>query len=197
MTTTMTETTAEPVTATMTDAFPDPEKEYEIVDGQPEEKSMAGARHGGVGTRLLIHLGWHVAGHNLGCVYGADTAFEIGANVRIPDCSFISAARLPADGEPDGRWPIPPDLAVEIISPTDIFVKVRSKIYEYLASGVKQVWIVEPDAATVTVYRSPTDLTIFSGEDELTSDDLLTGFRLPLGEIFRLPAKAPDETKQG
>ena len=60
----------------------DPEKEYEIVVGQSEEKIMGGARHGGIGARLLIRLGSYVEAQRLGGVYGPDTSFQIGANER-------------------------------------------------------------------------------------------------------------------
>ena len=93
----------------------DPDKEYEIVAGQPEEKTMGGARHGGVGARLIARLGSHVEANQLGGVYGPDATFQIGENQRIPDVAFVAATRFPVAGEPEGMWPMPPDLAVEMI----------------------------------------------------------------------------------
>ena len=72
-----------------------PDKEYEIVAGQPEEKTMGGARHGGVGARLIVRLSSHVEAHQLGGVYGPDTTFQIGENQRIPDVAFRSCHTLP------------------------------------------------------------------------------------------------------
>ena len=80
-----------------------------------------------------------------------------------------------------------PDLAVEIISPNDLYGKVKSKIREYLTAGVNEVWIVEPEFNIVTIYRSQTDFTVFSEGDELISETLLPGFRLKLSELFQLP----------
>ncbi len=165
----------------------DPEKEYEIVNGQPEEKEMASAFHGGVGGRLIIELGYYCKIHKLGAVYTPDTTFQIGINERLPDVSFISAARLPKDGEPTTKWMIAPDLAIEIISPNDLYGKVKNKIREYLTAGVKEVWIVEPEFKMITIYRSQTDFTVFAEEDELVSETLLPGFRLKLSELFQLP----------
>jgi Uma2 family endonuclease len=165
----------------------DPEKKYEIVNGQPEEKEMAGALHSGVGSRLIIRLGVYAETHKLGAVYGADATYQIGLNERLPDVSFISASRLPQDGEPTTKWMIVPDLAVEVISPNDLYGKVKSKIHEYLAAGVREVWIVEPEFKMITIYRSPTDFTVFAEDDELVSEAVLPGFRLKLSELFQLP----------
>jgi Uma2 family endonuclease len=176
--------------ATTTEIVLDPEKEYEIVAGQPEEKKMGGARHGGVGARLITRLCLHVETRRLGGVYGPDTTFRIGGNERLPDVSFVSAARIPEDGEPEGIWPIAPDLAVEIISPTDLHEKVMGRVKEYFAAGVRQVWLVSPEHKTVTIYHSPTQVTILSEEDEMVSDDLLPGFRCRIVELFQNPARA-------
>ena len=72
-------------------------------------------------------------------MYGPDTSFQIGANERLPDVAFVAADRIPAWGEPEGMWPFAPDLAVEILSPTDLYEKVSGKIREYFAAGVRQV----------------------------------------------------------
>ncbi len=79
-----------------------PDKEYEIVDGRPQEKEMGGARHGGVDTRLIQRLTNFVEAGGLGWVYDADTTFRIGRNERLPDVSFVAAARIPSAGEPEG-----------------------------------------------------------------------------------------------
>jgi Uma2 family endonuclease len=176
--------------ATPTEIVLDTEKDYEVVAGQPEEKEMGGARHGGIGARLIIELGMHVKAHRLGGVYGPDTTFTIGQNMRLPDVSFVAAERIPAEGEPEGIWPIAPDLAVEIISPNDLYEKIYRRIKEYFIAGVRQVWIISPEHKTVTIYRSPIQSTILTEENELTSDDLLPGFRCYLSELFQNPARA-------
>jgi len=168
----------------------DPEKEYEIVDGRPEEKEMGGARHGGVGLRLGAEIWMHVKVNKLGAVYGPDTTFKIGQNERLPDVAFVSSARIPEEGEPEGPWPMAPDLAVEIISPNDLFEKLFSKVKEYFAAGVGQVWLVSPEHKIVIIYRSPTQITILTEDDELIGEELLPGFRCRVGELFQQPARA-------
>ena len=151
---------------------------------------MGGARHGGVGARLIIRLGSHVEAQGLGSVYGPDTTFQIGENERLPDVSFVAAERLPAEGEPEGRWPIAPDLAVEILSPNDLYEKVNSKVWEYFAAGVRQVWLISPEQRTITIYSSPTQTTILTEEDDLVGADVVPGFRCLISELFRNPARA-------
>lgn len=165
----------------------DPERSYEIVNGVAEEKEMPGARHGGISSRLGRRLGAYVEDHGLGEVY-VETSFQVGANECIPDLAFVSAARLPQGGEPKTKWLMPPDLAIEVISPTDFYEKVHTKALGYLSGGVKQVWIISPEAQTITVYRSTNDITLLPLEGELISEDLLPGFRCALREIFKNPA---------
>jgi Uma2 family endonuclease len=164
-----------------------PDKEYEIVAGQPEEKTMGGARHSGVGARLTARLVIHVEAHQLGGVYGPDATFQIGENQRIPDVAFVAAPRFPVEGEPEGIWPMAPDLAVEIISPYDLYEKVISKVEEYLANGVRQVWLISPEHKTLTIYHTPTHTTILTEADDLVSEELLTGFRCRVADLFRSP----------
>jgi Uma2 family endonuclease len=168
----------------------DVEKEYEIVDGHPEEKEMAGARHGGVGMRLGARMLMHAESHQLGGVYNANTSFNIGRNERMPDVAFVAAERIPAEGEPAGMWEIAPDLAVEVISPNDLYEKVTGKVREYFRAGVRQVWLVSPEDQTITIYHSPTRTTILTVDDDLTSEDILPGFRCRVSEIFRNPSAA-------
>src|SRR6266478_6082514 len=143
------------------------------------------ARHGGIGTRLIVRLGNYVESKKLGAVYGPDTSFQIGRNERLPDVSFISIQRFPAEGEPEGIWTIVPDLAVEIISPNDLYEKVMTKVMEYLSTGVKQVWLISPEHKTLSIYHSLTDITVLTENDELVSDDLIPDFRLQIKELFQ------------
>ncbi|MGH9802807.1 MAG: Uma2 family endonuclease [Blastocatellia bacterium] len=162
-----------------------PDREVELVDGKPEVKDMAGARHGGVTARLLIKVGSYVEDNFLGGVYTPDTTFQIGLNERLPDIGFISAERIPEDGEPEGLWTIAPDLAVEVISPNDIWEKVMSKVRNYFTAGVQEVWLVSPEQQTITIHHSLTTTTILISDDELSSEALLPGFRCRVSDIFQ------------
>ncbi len=167
----------------------DPDKEYEIVDGIPEEKEMAGARHGRVGTKLLARLSMFAEENDLGVVYGPDTTFKMERNERLPDISFVSIDRIPEDGDPEGIWQIAPDLAVEVISPNDIYTKVMNKVFDYLDEGVKQVWLIYPERKLLTIYSSMTESETLTENDLLTCEELLPGFRCKIGDLFTLPKR--------
>ncbi|MEK7833212.1 MAG: Uma2 family endonuclease [Acidobacteriota bacterium] len=162
----------------------DPEFEYEIVNGKPEVKEMASMKHGGTIIRLAIRLGAYVETNELGGVYSPDTTFQIGQNQRLPDLAFVSNERMPEEGEVDGVAPMAPDLAIEVISPNDVLEKVTSKIEDYFTAGVLQVWLVSLRSRTVSIYDSPTKVTILTEHEDLTSESILPGFRCRIGEIF-------------
>ena len=166
----------------------DPERKYEIVNGNPEEKEMPGARHSGIAGRVATELGIYLKGNKLGELY-PEASFQIGGNERIPDLAFLFLERIPPEGEPETKWLLAPDIAIEVVSPNDLFGKVRIKISDYLNAGVRQVWLVVPETREIILYRSATDVTIFPPESELLCEDLLPGFRLPLGEVFKNPAQ--------
>ena len=96
---------------------------------------------------------------------------------------------MPEGGEPEGLWPIAPDLAIEVISPNDLWEKVQSKVQEYFAAGVRQVWLVSWQQRTVSIYDSPTHVTILTEEDTLTSPTLLPGFSCRVSDIFQWSAR--------
>lgn len=170
--------------ATATAIALDPELEYEIVNGKPEVKEMASMKHGGTIIRLAIRLGAYVETNELGGVYSPDTTFQIGQNQRLPDLAFVSNERMPEEGEVDGVAPIAPDLAIEVISPNDVLEKVTSKIEDYFAAGVRQVWLVSLRSHTVSIYDSPTKVTILTENEDLTSEAILPGFRCRIADIF-------------
>ena len=164
----------------------DPERNYEFVNGVPEEKEMPGARHSGICGRLIAEMVIYLKANPIGFLY-PESSFQIGNQERIPDLAYISAERIPPEGEPETKWLIVPDLAVEVVSPTDYYEKVHAKAMEYLTAGVNVVWIVSPENQTITVYRSATNIMAFPPESELTCEDLFPGFRCKLSEIFKSP----------
>lgn len=167
---------------------------YEIVYGEIRERTMPNPQHGRIQAKIAIKLGIYLEQTNLGVVY-TETLFEFAKNLnRIPDVAFIAFENFPSEGEEKGsRWHIPPDLAIEVISPTDIYEDVQEKIIEYFTFGVKQVWIVSPESKTLTIYHSLKKTTIYSKEDELICEDILPNFRLQLSEIFQPPIKQSEK----
>jgi len=169
--------------ATTQVAFDD-DLDYEIVDGQKEAK-MAGARHGDIGVQIILELGNYLRKSKVGKIYTPDTTFQVGSSERLPGVGYVSAARIPAEGSPIGKWEIAPDLAIEIISPTDIWDKVNRKVNEYFAAGVRQVWLVSQGEEQVMIYDSPTQIRVVTADEELTSETLLPGFKCRVADLFQ------------
>lgn len=160
--------------------------EYEIVNGEIVERSMPNPEHARIEARITIELGKFLEENPLGELY-TECHFQLSeALTRVPDVAFVSFERFPASGESRGsKWTIAPDLAIEIVSPTDDFNAVIEKIDEYLDAGVKQVWLVEPRRKAITIYRARTKMQILMGDDELTSEEVFPGLRLHVSEIFK------------
>ena len=166
---------------------PDDGRRYELVEGELIAMTPAGARHGAVAFRLARLLDEHVEARRLGVGGAGEAGFILRRDpdvVRAPDVSFVAAARVPATGIPSGYWPCAPDLAVEIVSPSDRFSDVHRKIEDYFAAGARLVWVVDPETRVVHVHRSPHDVQVVGGEAELTGGDVLPGFRCPVKRLF-------------
>ena len=104
--------------------------------------------------------------------------------MRAPDVAFISTARLPGGELPREFLRGAPDLAVEVLSPSESPIEVQQKVREYLDSGARLVWIVAPDANTVTAYRADGTAQLLRESDILQGEDVLPGFSLRLGDFF-------------
>ena len=107
--------------------------------------------------------------------------------VLAPDVSFVANERIPVGGLPDdGFVSVVPTLAIEVVSPNDLDSEVAGKVDDYLAAGVKRVWVVRPRRATVTVFSGSTSRIIGAG-GTLTSGDAgftTDGFELPVVDLF-------------
>jgi Uma2 family endonuclease len=101
-----------------------------------------------------------------------------------PDASFARADRL-REVDEDHFIPLAPDLAVEVISPSDRTGYTRAKVSEYLHAGVRLLWLVDPRRRMVTVHTPDGAARVLRIEDELDGGDVLPGFRLPLTDVFR------------
>jgi Uma2 family endonuclease len=149
--------------------------------------SPAGSTHGRLAMRIAAHLFQHVETHHLGTVYAAETGFLLSQDpdtVRAPDVAFVSRQRLEIMGEPDSYWPGAPDVAVEVISPSDRYTDVEDKVVEWLEAGSRMVIVVNPRQRFVTVYHSRTDIIRLTEEDMLEGGDVVPGWQLPISEVF-------------
>ena len=155
---------------------------YEYIKGELIPMAPTSGEHGDISMNLssLLHL--HVRENQLGRVYTSDTGFQVGERFLIPDIAFISTDRLPADRSK--AFPVPPDLAVEVVSPSDTFHRLQEKVFAYLEAGTQLVWMIAPRAKTVTVYRSETVITLLTQNDILSGEDVVEGFTCQVAVLF-------------
>ena len=162
---------------------------YELVNGELHTMTPSGHVHGKVAARVAGWLAPFVDKHELSQVYGGETGFILRRapdTVRAPDAAFVTAAKLASTNPTDeGYFPGAPDLAVEVLSPSDSYSEVDEKVSEWLESGCRVVVVLDPRRKTAKVYRPGTEMMSVAGTEKLTLPDLLPGWSLPLDEVFR------------
>jgi len=167
-------------------SLPDTPGKYEIVEGELVVTPAATFRHDIIGALLIIKLGQFVLEHDLGRVGGSTLGCWMkSGNFRSPDVSFVSWTRFDELGQDvDGFLKGAPDLAVEILSPSNTVHAMKKKALEYFESGSRLVWLIAPDNRTVTVLRLDGSETIVT--DTLTGEDVIPGFSVEVSELFRV-----------
>ena len=160
---------------------------FELVNGKLVERNM-GAESSQVATTLISLIHQHVRANRLGKVFAPDCGYQCYPDepkkVRFPDGSFVARGRLPGERTPQGHVLIPPDLAVEVVSPNDTAEEVETKWMEYLGAGVRMVWVIFPRTKTVHVHRPNTNPLILGSDNSLTGEDVLPGFACHVAELF-------------
>ena len=164
--------------------LPDGER-YELVDGNLVEKSMS-TNSLWVATWLSAHLVQSIFPRRMGYVVteGMYQCFADPGKVRRPDVSFIAKGRLTDAEFEAGYVHIAPDLAVEVVSPNDLYFDVERKAEEYLAAGVRLVWIINPEICIVDVFRVDGSTSRLRGSQMLEGEEVVPGFSLSLQDLF-------------
>lgn len=156
----------------------------ELVKGVVKEYPMPGFKHGVICLRIGRLIGFFVEANNLGEVASNDSWIRTGSDsVRGGDICFIRRESLPEGGLPEGPLSVPPDLVVEVKSPSDRWGELFEKVGEYLKIGVRVVVIVDPAGESVPVYRDAGQQILKPGE-ELTLADVLPGFSVPVARLL-------------
>lgn len=158
---------------------------HELVRGELRSMSAAGHWHGAVVILISARLVTHVEGSGLGRVYGAETGFVLARDpdtVRAPDAAFVERERVVPPGL--GFFPGPPDLAVEVTSPSESFAAVQEKALSWLEHGTREVWVIDPVARSATIYRGRNDIRCLGEDEVLTSDDVVPGFSIAVRQLF-------------
>jgi Uma2 family endonuclease len=157
-------------------------RNFELIAGEIVEKMVSNPRSSSIGALVLGFMAVHVRQNNLGRVTGADGGYMVNGERYIPDAAYISKARQPVQPS-DAYNPLAPDLAVEVLSPTNDDEEMRVKVAHYTAAGAL-VWVIDPDRQRVEVYQSGKPPKILTGDDTLDGGDVLPRFALTVSSIF-------------
>jgi Uma2 family endonuclease len=186
-----TNTPESPIVVQDSDDHIDSEALFEVILGKRVELPNMSSYSSQISNWIYFTLATYANQTQHGTVL-SETLFGIPAKddlekQRRPDLAFISKSRWPIDKVAPDTDPFPaiPNLAIEVISPSDRIVEMDKKLNEYFEAGVELVWVVRPGIARVDSYTSPIKPQYFFKTDNLTAETLLPGFALPLATIFR------------
>lgn len=165
--------------------LPDDGWRMELVRGQVFREPPTGFDHGEVSANIVAVLLGFVRDRKLGRVVSSECGFVLfdqPPTVRAPDAAFVQESRLAFDRK---RFaPFAPDLAVEVLSPSNTVSEIHEKVLDYLEAGSRLVWVVDPDSRTVTVYRSRREIRLLTEADEIDGADVLPGFRRRVSDLL-------------
>lgn len=167
--------------------LPEDGSRSELVRGRVVREPPAGMDHGRLASHLVFLLTDFVRRTGVGQVFTADTGFVLFQDpptVRAPDVAFVARDRLPPPAESAGFGRLAPDLAIEIVSPSNTTAGILEKVEDYLKAGAGLVWVVEPRRRSITEYRCRNEIRLLGEDDELRGYDVLPGFSLRVSEVF-------------
>lgn len=159
----------------------------ELVNGRLVPMTPTNAEHGRIELNVGAALRAFVRWQNLGSVLVGEVGVFTRRSpdtLRAPDVLFLSHERDAGRTRRRGFLDVAPELVVEILSPDDRLSEVHQKLGEYFAIGVRLVWVMDPAARTVRVYRGPDDVRSLTEGDVLGGEDVLPGFTLPVVAVF-------------
>lgn len=160
---------------------------YELVHGELRRMAPAGYEHGFIGGDIIASLSHHVRSRNLGRVCLSETGFLLERDpdhVLCADVAFISKARHRTKSRTRGFFPGPPDLAIEIVSPSDRYEAVEEKVQDWLSHGTRMVIVVNPRLKQAKVYLPDEPIQVLKRSDSIDGGKVVPGWHLKLADIF-------------
>lgn len=182
---------AEYLTAEDLEKIHDKDHRYELVDGRLLVREPAGYTHGSVAARLIARLVTYVDQNALGVVLATDAGYILRRGpdtVRAPDTSFIARDRIPHP-RPRSFAEMAPDLAVEILSPSNRRGQIAARERDLFQAGTRLIWVLDPATETGSVRRPGAEPRELNADDFLDGEDVVPGFRCALSEIFSAPSE--------
>jgi Uma2 family endonuclease len=160
-------------------------KPFELVQGEVVAIMPTGYVHGAVVMRIGPLLREFVNQHALGDIIGGETGFYLSENnLRGANIAFISNAKLSSITDPEKYLPFAPDLAVEVVSPSDTATAIQQKVDLYLSKGTALVWVVYPDLRKVAVHYPDGHSKSLTDKQVLDGEEVLPGLSIPVRGIF-------------
>jgi Uma2 family endonuclease len=171
------------------------DRHFELENGEVVEMPSPGELHGAICWLISHILGTYLFKRGAGYVCSNDTGLVVRRapdTVRGPDIMLFLKAKQFDQLNPKHVTDVP-DLVVEVFSPTDRITKTFRRVEQYLARGVRMVWVVFPEDRAVHVcQRGVGDFPkVFEEADELTGSDVLPEFRCTVADLFALPGSKP------
>jgi Uma2 family endonuclease len=162
------------------------DKNFELYEGVPFEMPSPSPLHGLIVTEILFLIRTYLATYNIGYALGDGYDFTLAPRIIFkPDVSFISKERLPQIPK---RFEIAPDIAVEVVSPSNTVDEILYKVETYIQYGTQLVWVIYPDKRLVYVYRPAEDNSLnlrkLTVDDRLDGGKVLPEFSAPVAKIF-------------
>jgi Uma2 family endonuclease len=170
---------------------------FELVRGEVIELSRPTRPHGVICANVTRILANYTFAKHYGYVCSNDTGVVLERDpdtVRGPDVALFDDVQRMED-LPERWGDTQPRLAVEVLSPNDRADYINRKITDYLENNVDLVWVLDPEARTVTVYRKNVGPKVLHEKDRLTGDDVLPGFRCKVADFFATPTRPKPDTK--
>jgi len=158
---------------------------WELIDGAPIAVTPSAGLSSMIASRIAGHVFVYLGRHPIGHQFSSDAGFVLFADqptVRSPDFAVVLRTRLPE--VPASFVPIPPDLAVEVLSPTDRLSEALSKIAMYLEAGIPLVWLIDPVNRTATIFQQDKVPVTIGADGVLDGEEVLPGFTLSLATLF-------------
>jgi len=171
--------------------LPDDGRRFELVRGKLRVMAPVNFRHGRFVAWLVRQVGDFVDTNALGVV-GTETGFVLARRpdiVLAPDIAFVQADRVPLPADQDSYAELAPDLAIEVLSPSNRAQEMVDKVLLYLEAGTRLVWVFDPNREAVAVHTPDRLARTLLADDVLDGGDVLPGFSLPVAELFDRPGR--------